>query len=97
MSAPREHPPPPVAAAVVLVSVEVGPAGSAVAGGVVAPLVVAPASGDEEALSVVCEVPFPPWVTPTVRGGYDVGDWQVLTDVAVEVSVPVAVGVAVGG
>jgi hypothetical protein len=53
--------------AVVFVSVEVLTPGCAM--GVDAPLVVAPASAVEGVVSVVCEVPVPFPVSPTVRGG----------------------------
>jgi hypothetical protein len=93
--APREQPP-LVAVAVVCVLVEVAPLGCATVGGVAEPLVVAPASPVEGAVSVVCEVPVPFPVKPTVRGGYDAGDWQMLTEVAVAVVVDVMIGVWVG-
>jgi hypothetical protein len=82
--------------AVVCVSVEVAPLGCATAGGVAVPLVVAPPSPAEGAVSVVCVVPVPFPVRPTVRGGYDTGDWQMLTEVAVAVVVDVRIGGSVG-
>jgi hypothetical protein len=63
--------------------------GTAVVGGVVVPLVVAPPSGDEPPLRVGWAPP-----TPSVRPGYALGDWQVLEVVAVAVVACVGVGAA---
>src|ERR1039457_6353152 len=93
--APREQPP-LVAVAVVCVLVEVAPVGGATVGGVAEPLVVAPASPVEGAVSVVCEVPVPFPGKPTVRGGDAAGDWRMLTAVAVAVVVGGLSGVRVG-
>ena len=64
---PRAQPP-PVTFAVVWVPVDVAGPGAMVVGGVVVPLVVAPASGAEPMSMVVCGLPFPP-----VLQGYQLG------------------------
>ena len=56
---PRAQPP-PVTFAVVWVPVDVAEPGVTVVGGVVVPLVVAPASDTEPTSMVVCGFPFPP-------------------------------------